>query len=517
VSDAVKSDAPTDISFKDVAERIAKVSAGCLAAAYVSGFLIVNISLSTYGIGMSGGDVIKAKYIYIGFLYLAAFSICTLLFALHHAAFPPLTIQNGIRVPANYITRAVERTKQPKTARWVAIVCCLLISVGARLTYVDRARYDDLMYHLNFELLLILAYQILFAVDAFGSVGYHKSIKRSFLFELVVTACIVSLFVLPLLTRTPISVALAVLTCLILSVAGLLFARWKRLWGSAENQKFESLMRGVTVAIALIAILELGVVLMIAYSAHPQSLKTVLNFFPVWQTPWLQRVYLAASAPIVAMLLSFCILHLLIYMTYLIEQGRSCDSEDRGTAPMIPMWIIRTVPVVALVVISVQGFAHNIYDYIPVSRGGADYSTAQISSICIANPARLTSQHAGIEAAKLTSPTPDTPTPTSHDNTELAGNDENTCKDGVLLKHQIILEDNADNYYTASVDDYGPKPEEDDVEPPHRLSLAARQRQCAPFLWRHHRYLPSVTTLNRADVLWVIDEGSASHRCRTPK
>jgi hypothetical protein len=518
----------TDNAFRDVAERIAKVSAACLATAYAFGFLIVNISLSTYGIAMSGGDVIKAKYIYVGFLYLATLSICTLLFAVHFAVHPPLILEptTKLKKPSLNTVRAVNRTSGMKPVRWVIVVMCLLIGVGARLTFVDRARYDDLLYHLNFELMLILSYQVMFAFDVFGSNTKKEWTRiQRFLLETLVAWAIVFAFVLPILTpRSWVSDIYSALICMAFAAAGIGATRWSAFFGKARPGVYESLMRSITVAIAFIAALELVFAAMMAYDSHPEapsrSMFVVairhLRPVPVLMGNRLQHIYSNLSTPIIATFLSFAILHLIAYMTYRIEMGRSCSPDASPTQPSaIPMWIIRTVPMVVLVFISLQGFAHNIYDYIPVSRAGADYSTARISSFCLADPTRLAHPLTGSDISKEDR---SVLSPSDHfrtvDDDASVGAGAVSCKGGILLRRRVIIEDNADGYNTARLDDYGPdKPEDDDVQPPHRLSLFDRQRQCAPLLWRHHRYLPSIETYNRADVLWIADEGSVSHMC----
>src|SRR5208283_2679449 len=59
-----------EISVLEKIELTGKFAALSLPLTYVSGYLISTSYLGTYGIHLSAGDLLRTKYIYIGFLYL---------------------------------------------------------------------------------------------------------------------------------------------------------------------------------------------------------------------------------------------------------------------------------------------------------------------------------------------------------------------------------------------------------------------------------------------------------------
>jgi hypothetical protein len=58
-----------DLDWPARLEFISKISAALLAVTYVSGYLIATTFLSRFGISADGSDLLRAKYIYVGFLY----------------------------------------------------------------------------------------------------------------------------------------------------------------------------------------------------------------------------------------------------------------------------------------------------------------------------------------------------------------------------------------------------------------------------------------------------------------
>lgn len=63
-------------------ELVTKIGAAVLGFAYVSGYLIVNTYLSSFGINTDAIQVFKSKYVYVGFFYALMLSIVVLVFAL---------------------------------------------------------------------------------------------------------------------------------------------------------------------------------------------------------------------------------------------------------------------------------------------------------------------------------------------------------------------------------------------------------------------------------------------------
>src|ERR1035441_8747872 len=58
-----------DLNWLERLEFISKIGAAMLALTYVTGYLIATTSLSRFGIPADASDLLRAKYIYVGFLY----------------------------------------------------------------------------------------------------------------------------------------------------------------------------------------------------------------------------------------------------------------------------------------------------------------------------------------------------------------------------------------------------------------------------------------------------------------
>ena len=116
---------------REAAEALAKAFAGFFALAYVSGYLIVSAHLEALGIRSSGVSVVKAKYIWMGFLYLLPLLFLTAITALVWLTPPP-----SFRT----LLWRFERTGRATTYknRYPYVVSFMVMFLGSRMVFFFR-------------------------------------------------------------------------------------------------------------------------------------------------------------------------------------------------------------------------------------------------------------------------------------------------------------------------------------------------------------------------------------------
>jgi hypothetical protein len=129
---------------------------------------------------------------------------------------------------------------------------------------------------------------------------------------------------------------------------------------------------------------------------------------------------------------------------------------------------------------SIHGFAHLIYPLIPVERGGGRYSTGTVVDICM----RPTGSAYLVWAVP---PSVQTVQPGGY------------CTEGVIIQDAVLLEQEPDSLYVASVYDPG-------VGKPVT-------NQCGLNSWHEGINGPGVLALSVAGVIGVRDRDTVEHFC----
>ncbi len=170
-------------------ELVTKIGAPFLGLAYISGYLIVNTYLSSFGINGDAIQVFKSKYVYVGFLYVLLLLSVVLMFTVvkkawdlayfyaHPAATsdekPKVSIVNlettNIPPPPMcpiYMWTTQERDRKTSKLKewsfmlWVLLVAALVIPINVELILFNSNSYKDHMV-VQFALLCaVILYQV---------------------------------------------------------------------------------------------------------------------------------------------------------------------------------------------------------------------------------------------------------------------------------------------------------------------------------------------------------------------
>ena len=165
------------------------------------------------------------------------------------------------------------------------------------------------------------------------------------------------------------------------------------------------------------------------------------------------------------------------------EESAPSDRTARRRA----RWIVRTVIMLTLFVASIHGFTHVAYPHIPVERGGGRYSSWTVVQACI----RPFPDKFGISLRTR-----------SGYSTQLDG----FCLNGVSINDVVVVEEDPDTLYVASVYDQG-------IQNP--ASTAKSAPSCGVQNWHEGINSPRILSLSKSAVIGVRDIDTVEQFCKS--
>lgn len=435
---------------REAAEALAKAFAGFFALAYVSGYLIVSAHLEALGIRSSGVSVVKAKYIWMGFLYLLPLLFLTAITALVWLS-PPASFRK--------LLWRFERTGRAVTYenRYPYVVSFMVMFLGSRMIFFTPRWREETACWLFVAMGLLLLFQIVHrielyqtdnlvslrkaAIAAFGQTTHAETKKARERHDRMVRCrdrsrdfkeIIVGLYIIPL-SGTIYYVAME-----------LCWPQLPHLPHALTTPPGSDVFTLFAFAAALICLH-----MQAATALHRDSLSGRVSMNE--PSRYLSELAGAEVAP---------------------------TPED--ISKQRARWVVRTVMLIVLFFASIQGFTHLIYPWIPVERGGGRYSTGNVVDIC-ARPSENTF------ATWIAPPN------------AVAVRPVDFCTAGVAIQDAVVLEQEPDTLYVASVYDSG-----------IGKTMTA---QCGLDNWHEGINGPAILALSMTDVIGVRDKDTVEHFC----
>jgi hypothetical protein len=151
---------PEQNGVRDIAELLGKVFAAFFAIAYASGYLTFADHLEELGIRDSGANIIRAKYVWLGFLYLLPFLSLSALGALLWMMTPPKLVQ---KFP--WVFPRPNLRKHKYTNKYSQIVVVTTATLSARMMFFDARWREDSSWLMCITVGSLLAYQLVHRVE----------------------------------------------------------------------------------------------------------------------------------------------------------------------------------------------------------------------------------------------------------------------------------------------------------------------------------------------------------------
>lgn len=467
-------------------ELVTKIGAGALGFAYVSGYLIVNTYLGSFGINGDAIQIFKSKYVYVGFLYLLFLSGVTLIFAvakkgwdLKHMLRLSRSTKGQPQPTAGQESRndvGQQQSVQPAQGAeekliaksfmlWVAVVALMVVPINIALTLFNSTRYKD---HMVVQFAL-LSSVILYQVTYYRVYRDHEWDKNSeAVFRLRRLCVILELAFAILLWCTQwlhgftywyeqhwifqILLCAATATTLVwlfrpIFLSGSERKAWEEKGGPAWTPDILKQWRFYAFVLALC----LGSII-------------AITMLPYWFRWWLIQN--------VGLLMAISVLGGVIILSIQANQRRDREGpeHDATTTERWVRWILRVTVVVTLYIISTLGYAYAIYSHIPVQKEGGDYTTSSVVRIV---------------------------------------SDQQTFED------MIVLSQDPTYLYAARVDDWNP-PEKDPAGVTGHQQDCKQEYHCGPKHWRDGLleqcgpFRPRVLALNQKTIRTIEETSKVS-------
>ena len=428
-----------------MAEVVAKVFAGFLGLAYVSGYLIVSAHLEALDIRNSGVTIVRAKYIWMGFLYLLPLLFLSAVTALMWINPPGFFEKLLWRFSRKTQTAPAYKNRYPYTV----LLTTLLVGVRMIL-FTPRSREESVIW-IFIAMLLLLVFQIAHRIELHQA-GHLRTVA-------------------------------AHLKAMIES--------GNRPQATVEAADRRDLMvrcrnRTRDIKETVFYFYSIPVAGMAYYAAHQWWPSLPELPAALMRTPWADAFQFGTFAA------ALTCLHMQASTAFQrdAEGGRIslnapspyldlADEPGEDVSAKRARWVVRTVIMMVLYFASIHGFAHLIYPLIPVERGGGRYATGTVVDVCMRpSDVRLTVWF-----------TPVSRTVSSAD----------FCLGGTLIEDAIVLEQEPDTLYIASVHDAG-------------VGRAPTQA-CGLLSWHEETNGPGVLALGAPGVIGVRDKDSVKHFC----
>jgi len=414
-------------STRNLAELITKVVTVFFGIAYISGYLIVFDHMESLGISAAGASVLKAKYIWIGYLYLFPFLFISAVAARLYLRRRPVLFWPG-RFVYWALAWLCDRNpgKRYQANNWgrvyyMWLVIEMIFIIGVRMLFFGPTLREST----SFLLFLVLFSYFLHQLSYLARLAATNELAKGGLDNLDITHSLKGSEWIGFTCFVMVSV-----------LCGLVILQWSLGYGLA--------------------------------SSH-------------WLMRWADWFLLGAYA------MTVLTLHLQLFIAFRRDANPSTgagvpDSESQQRA----RWVSRAVMILALFPASIHGFTHVVYPHIPVERGGAKYDSGAVVSICLRPAVQQLELFGSDKPAQLPVPM-------------------NFCPSGLNLADVIVLEEEPDTLYVASVFDKGTS---------GRFN-ALSDNICGVSTWHEAINSPKVLALSSASIVSVRDEDTVENFCRT--
>jgi hypothetical protein len=435
-------------STREVIELLTKTATGLLAAAYISGYLIVADHLENFGIRTSGVNILRAKYIWIGFLYLLPFMLLTLITA-SFWLFPPKWFQKVVLHPATILGRPyVFWNKYPY------LIFAVFWVIGVRLIFFTAERREETSMLPCIMLVLLVLHQAIHRIELFQTEAKSSiAVKQNALLQ----------------QNSEINEAAA--------------SRLVRL--NEEYVKIDSCIyrsHRIKDAVCYCALIPF---LAIVY----YQLRHIL---PISLRPL--HIVWAQSHSDAFTLIGFISTVIALHMQAATAFHSQSPSGAAAASLFFPIandkarqraaWVLRSVIMVVLFLASVHGFTHVVYPQIPVHRGGGKYLDGTVVDVCLKPETNIF----GINLNPTATP----------------ARSSGTCPSDIVVGKVVVLEEEPDALYVASIYDNGMRRVLQDVHSGDRCGVGS---------WHEGTNAPHVITLYTASIIETREIGRVAEVC----
>jgi hypothetical protein len=442
------------INLRETTEGLVKLFAAFFGAAYVCGYLIASSHLEELGIRSGSVNMIRAKYIWLGFLYLLPLfvvAVATSLFRLNPT--------NFMKSLSSRFHRRKKRTTSYAN-RYSTIVLFTVVMICWRMMFFDAQLREETAWLICVVIIAFLLYQLVHRMEVFQADSLDQLTRSEFVFGRTTLADVRKK------ERDITHIRLCIDRSHDFKDAFWLISLLSLLW-SAYYILARVLFPWLPYPKAELLVQYSDVFTFVSYACTLACLQIQLSTA-------FHRDTLRDSA---ASLLG--------------PADRSIYSGIRDPAPGPELqsrkrarWVARTIVLLVLFLASIHGFTHVVYPLIPPQRGGGDYLQGAVADVCMRSPEILTGGPvpAGVQTVRA----------------------ETFCPSGILVQDVIILEEDADAVYVASVYDYGVKSSEAQI---------GAAPSCGLQEWHVGTNGPRVVSLREPSIIGIRDKDTVEHFC----
>jgi hypothetical protein len=401
-------------------ELVTKIGASLLALTYVSGYLIVNTYMSSFGINDSA-DLFKAKYIYVGFLYLLFMSVVILLFAvvkkvwdLKEMLFPRAISKGVSEADKKHVTQNAQSDsdtlKQIETNRrlvaksflvWVLVVAAFEIPIALQITLLHSQNFKDYMIAQLALLFCVFLYQLTY-YRIYHDFEWDKG-SRVILWIRILCLVLELCFASAMLKKDWLRSAAAwygshgrlqygLTAALVVLLAWLfrpllLSGHELRAWERQRRPVFRWIAGPFVAGVVPLKRL-LSWRLLIKRPNQTWRLLVfggfllTIPFITSTARPYSWRWSLIQNG---VLFMAITVLGGVVVLSIQANQRREAERHvhDTSTTERWVRWILRVTVVVTLYLASTLGYSFAVYNHIPVQKEGGDFTTASIVRITV--------------------------------------------------------------------------------------------------------------------------------------
>lgn len=521
----------TEKSGFSVVERTLQILSVTFVLTYISGYLVTSTFLNSYGIAADASEFLKARYLYVGFLYLLFLSSMGMAFGFV-AVYYDRARARWAKGPPTELGETSLELKKKYIAVWTAAGFCFATSEAVQITFLNPRIFRDFILLQTGLLASFLFYQLTNA-RALHHRGWDR--HRSIFIMRGWTVCAIVIFA-----------GVPIIFLLRPQVPGQLstFVEYHKGWAAAMFNPLllwafyralpffytgESLKRRLnpeepkqewwqgigpkrTLVGAVIIFVPPNLILLATYKARWVTLQ------------WL-NLFLSAAA-----------LASIIFMSIAYTRDRNKGKEKLSNSEEWSIWLLRIATAGTLYVASTIGYAHLIYPLVPFAKSGGDFTTSSIVRVhfhygeisdSIGRPSALNSS-ADVHGPQMNgvhepvSKAFDSNSSSSKDHPQIKGDGADTnalqtpsesCRPGISTTCDglVILEETPDIVYFARLGD--------------AVSLIDGSKDgsaCGPRLWksgildRKGPYRPRLIAISRQNIVSLeeTEAVSDSDNCR---
>jgi hypothetical protein len=444
------------INMRETTEGLVKVFAAFFTLAYICGYLIASSHLEELGIRSGSVNMIRAKYIWLGFLYLLPLFIVAAMTSL--LRLNPTNFLRNLRSRFHRNRRRVA----PYRNRYAIVVLLTVVTICSRMMFFDAQWREDTAWLVCIAIAAFLSYQLVHRIELFQTATLDQLSKSTFVFGKTTFANV----------RETKNDAIHMSLCI--------------------DRSHD--LKDILCLVSLLSFLGTAYYVLMRTEFH--WLPHPYYGFLFRHSDFLTFVSYICTLACLQIQLSTAFHRDSLTDTAAVRLGpadRSIYSgtENDGPAPELlsrkrARWVARTVVMLVLFVASIHGFTHVVYPLIPPERGGGNYPHGTVADVCMRSPDLL-----------ITASQPPT--------TEIA-RDGSFCASGVLLQDLIILEEDSDAVYAASVYDRGMHSSEGEKAGPLNCGIQE---------WHVGTNSPRVMSLRESDLVAIHDKDTVEHFCET--